>query len=253
MIKRLISYFNNRTFDENFISLMKQKNIIASKEKHQWEFRFPQKISTRTNPSSDFSVFLQVFYHEQYLNIVSIAQLNNIKVNYILDLGANVGYTSIYFNQYFPDAKILAVEPDVNNFIQLSINTQDFRNIETINCAVWPYEASLTLKNYISDDWGKSFEETKDTNSNTVNAYSILQLQKMKDYSHIDIIKMDIEGAEQAIFEHEVDFLKQTKLIAIEIHDDLADRPKINQALRSQGFILSDIGELTIGINKNLL
>lgn len=249
--QRIIQYFNNRKFNKSLINRMKELSIEASLIKKNWFFSFPEKVYCRASPSSDFSVFLQVFYHEQYQNIVSIAQLNNIEINYILDLGANVGYTSIYFHQHFPNAKVLAVEPDADNFNQLQLNLKNFNNISAVNCAVWPYKTTLNLKNATSDGWGKSYDEILGTEGN-IKAYSIFDLQNKYQYPIIDILKMDIEGAEKAIFDHRTEFLDCTKLIAIEIHDDCADRNKINQILKKHGFMIWELGELTIGINKNL-
>ena len=248
---RIIQHFNNRKFNKSFINKMKELSIEAFLIKKNWFFSFPEKVYCRANPSSDFSVFLQVFYHEQYQNIISRAQLNNIEINYILDLGSNVGYTSIYFHQYFPNAKILAVEPDADNYKQLKLNLKNFNNISPVNCAVWPYKTTLNLKNPTSEAWGKSYNEIIGIRGN-IEAYSILDLQNKYQYPVIDILKMDIEGAEKAIFEHETGFLAFTKLIAIEIHDDCADRNKINIILKKYGFMIWEMGELTVGINKNL-
>jgi FkbM family methyltransferase len=231
---------------------MKELSIEAAFIKKNWFFSFPEKVYCRASPSSDFSVFLQVFYHEQYQNIISIAQLNGIEIKYILDLGANVGYTSIYFHRYFPNAKILAVEPDTDNFNQLKLHINDFKNIIPANYAVWSYQTMLNLKNVTSDSWGKSYDENIGDNGN-IEAHNILNLQNKYQFPNIDILKMDIEGAEKAIFDHGTEFLDTTKLIAIEIHDDCADRNKINQNLKKHGFTIWELGELTIGINKNLI
>jgi len=248
--QKIIQYINNRKFNKNFINKMKDFSIEASFIKKNWIFSFPEKVYCRASPSSDFSVFLQVFFHEQYRNIVSLAQLNNIEIKWVLDLGANVGYTSIYFQHYFPDSKILAVEPDFNNFNHLKLNLKNFTNVTLVNCAVWAHQTTLNLKNDKGEAWGKSYDENIETDVK-IKAYSINDFQEKNQQLIIDVLKIDIEGAEKAIFDSDTEFLNFTKLIAIEIHDDYANRNKINEILKNYGFIIWETGELTIGINKN--
>ena len=68
-------------------------------------------------------------------------------------------------------------------------------------------------------------------------------------------MKIDIEGAERFIFDNNNDlsFLKKTKIIAIEIHDEYNIREEIISILKENQFLLLESGELTIGINKSLL
>ena len=71
----------------------------------------------------------------------------------------------------------------------------------------------------------------------------------------MDILKIDIEGSEKQIFTSPVanfNFLKSTKCIAIEIHDEFDCREEICNILTDYGFVLFNQGELTIGINQKL-
>lgn len=49
---------------------------------------------------------------------------DEITPSVIIDLGANVGYATIYFKNQNPKAKIISVEPDIKNFNQLLLNTK---------------------------------------------------------------------------------------------------------------------------------
>ncbi|WP_408008756.1 hypothetical protein ACJROX_29700 [Pseudalkalibacillus sp. A8] len=58
--------------------------------------------------STDYDTFKYVFYEKEY----RLSTLT-FKPEWIIDGGANVGYTSVYFAEQFPDAKIVAVESEL--------------------------------------------------------------------------------------------------------------------------------------------
>jgi len=72
----------------------------------------------------------------------------------------------------------------------------------------------------------------------------------------IDILKIDVEGAEKVLFEdikYATQFLKKVKFIAIEIHDELDLRTKIYHAFRINNYFYYNSGELTIAVNRSFM
>src|SRR6478735_3004416 len=69
-----------------------------------------QKIYLRPR-HTDYAILNQIFVDKQYLPNHS---LSNVKV--ILDAGANIGLSALYFHQRFPDARIICLEPEEQNF-----------------------------------------------------------------------------------------------------------------------------------------
>ncbi len=70
------------------------------------------KHPVRCRPNtSDVEVFKQIFAWREYrcLDDVHDASL-------IIDCGANVGYSAVYFLTRYPNARVIAVEPDADNF-----------------------------------------------------------------------------------------------------------------------------------------
>ena len=85
------------------------------------EAKYP--VFFRSGNSSDMTVFDQVFVANEY------ACLRNISSpRLILDLGANVGYSSVYFLNCFPTATVMAVEPDPDNFELCRKNLAPYRD-----------------------------------------------------------------------------------------------------------------------------
>src|SRR6266850_347350 len=102
------------------------------------QLRFP--VLFRYN-SSDVNVFSQIFVTNEYrpLNI-----LPNVKL--VIDCGAYVGYSSAYFLSRFPEAHVLAVEPDKKNYELLKQNLMVYGNrAKAINAAMWPSKTGLKV------------------------------------------------------------------------------------------------------------
>jgi len=253
MLKRIKQYLLNRAFDEQLSDSLKKDGVDFKKKDKQIIVYFPEKLILRKSPSSDFPVFLQVFHEKQYEPVVSFCRWNNIQVNTIVDLGANVGLTSIYLKKQFGKAVIYAIEPDLLNFETLQNNINEFTDIKAEQLAIWSHETFLSPAYEEQSDWGKTFHENSNNHSHSIKAMSIRQFISHKQLNIIDILKIDIEGAEKHIFEGELDFLGQVKVIAIEIHETFIAKKTIQDILLNKGFILQEAGELLIGINMLFL
>ena len=174
---------------------------------------YPVWVRPRT---SDIAVFNQIFIGEAYdLPFVIPAKL-------IFDLGANVGYASVYFAHRYPDARIVAVEPEARNFKALVKNTRPYPNIVTLEAA-----GPASHEKLVVDDSGSAWEfrgnclcsDRKDMSS--VDGVTIDDiLNDWSDGATIDLLKIDIEGAERELFSTPCDsWLERTRIIVIELHD----------------------------------
>ena len=218
-------------------------------------------IKLRKPPSSDFDVFKQIFYWKEYLPVVKCFR-EQFKpeahtVLNILDCGSNIGLTSLFFLHHFPNSRLIAIEPESNNFNNLNynLNQRSFPQIMKIKGAVWSKNTRLQITKDFRDksDWSYRVKETGEADS--VKAYSINQIMTEHSLDSIDILKIDVEGSEREIFtgrDVSLDFLDVTKCLAIEIHDEFNCREKIYQILKDKGYRISHFGELTIAYNLNL-
>ncbi|RYD94242.1 MAG: FkbM family methyltransferase [Sphingobacteriales bacterium] len=241
------------------------KNLLAEIEKLGFEIKITKteialhkagrKISLRKK-SSDLEVFKQVFVRDEYQPLINSVIANNIKVETIIDAGSNIGLTSVKFLDKFTKAKVICLEPDSGNFTQLRANLKKYDGRTTLlPVALWHREEELYINAGFRDgqEWSRSVDSektgapVKGTSLNT-----IIQQQGLK---QIDILKIDIEGSEAAIFKEENDlsFLDITKVIALEIHDEFNCRDTIYNILLSRGFVLFNGVELTMGVNRKLV
>ncbi len=217
---------------------------------------FTKRVKIRKRPSSDIDVFRQINIFKEYLPVVKTYQENFVNdkeyaLN-IIDAGSNIGLTSLFLLDFFRNAKIISIEPDSENFKTLAFN---LNNSVKINGAVWSHNTKIKIINDFRDklDWSFRVEETDALDG--IQAYSINHLVETNNIQVIDILKMDIEGSEKEVFNlktSNLDFLKITKCLAIEIHDEFNCREVICAILDDYGFSYFEEGELTICINQLL-
>ena len=170
---------------------------------------------------SDIRVFKQIFVDNEYdsLNLPETA-------NTIVDLGANIGLSALFFLKKYPNAHIIAVEPDTVNFEFMKRNLEDYSNhVALLKAAIWPSDGAVSLVEHDESNeglgaWGYRTETLTEGAEASVSAISIPTLMNQFSMDFIDILKVDIEGAEYELFEKDYEsWLDKVGLIIIETHD----------------------------------
>ena len=203
---------------------------------------------------SDQSVFQQVFIEKEYEHVIKLIAKKINQPRIIIDCGANIGLTSIELTNNFSDAKVYAVEADFENFSQLQRNVKQYSKILPMHNAIWSEPCVLQISAKFRDglDWSKQTVVGANGNVNAITLQSIIDDLKL---TTIDFLKIDIEGAEKELFKNidTASFLKTTKIMALEIHDDWCDRAHIYSLLDHYQFKYYNMIELTICVNKKLI
>ena len=161
----------------------------------------------------DIDVYYQIFITREYrcLDHVASAEL-------VIDCGANVGYSAVYFLERYPHAKLIAVEPDADNFAMLQRNTEPFRQrVTLINGGVWSKSTGLVISNPNADSWGFSVREVRPGELTTVEAVDIPSLIYKSGCDRVSILKVDIEGSEAEVFKQAA-WLEKVDRLVIELH-----------------------------------
>ena len=220
----------------------------------------PLQVSIRGGASSDVMVVTQVFFNKEYSPVVQeIAKWQQQhKIEFIIDAGANAGYTTCYLKAFFPAATVVAIEPDSKNAAQIRKNflQNNFSGLTLIEGGLWPKDSWLELKNDFRDGKDWSFYVVESHVETNLKGYSFESILKQFDRSTIDLLKIDIEGGEKELFSHPAmmdTVLQKTKFLAIEIHDETGIRDTIYESLKRNGFEWFNQGELTIATNKNMV
>lgn len=168
--------------------------------------------------TSDVWVFEQIFLQKAY----DLTFLNlNPKV--IFDVGANVGYSAIFFAHTYPEAHIFAVEPENSNFQLLRKNSEYYPNITTLQAALWKTKGTVQIANPNAEKWAFQVAEPSDNvSANKIGALTMGNLLEKASSERIDILKLDIEGSEVELFSANCEsWLDKVSVIIIELHDRL--------------------------------
>lgn len=170
--------------------------------------------------SSDALVFTQVFLLKEYDLDKDFGYPIPQDLSIIIDAGANIGLASIYFTNRYPNSKIIAIEPEKNNFRQLVDNTKAYPNVQPLHAALWHQKEMLVLSNPGFGDWGFMVEEQKAPAEDAVQALSVIDIMEKFNLDHIDLLKIDIEGAEKEVFQYGAEkWIPKARVIIVELHD----------------------------------
>lgn len=166
--------------------------------------------------STDFKVFRAVAVFGQY----NIARITDSNVKTIVDLGANIGFSVLHFKAKFPDAQIIALEPEKHNYDQLVKNVKEFSNVECLQNAIWYTKKNLGIFDSGLGEYGYQVVESNQKLVGSVDAITMNDIITRYNLKTIDILKIDIEGAEKELFTHNYEsWLPKVRCIVIELHD----------------------------------
>jgi FkbM family methyltransferase len=219
--------------------------------------------------TSDEGVISQVLQNRQYdfkwlrrgaeLRAFSELGIPSHKSPLIVDAGANIGASPVYFAYAFPNARVIAIEPETDNFELLLTNTQGL-SVECIHGAVACTPGFIDLVDPGVGSWGFRTSASgagKPTNQ-TVRCVTINEIYK----AHTEgcfpfVVKIDIEGGEHDLFSGSTEWIAKTPLIIIELHDWLLlgkarSRPFL-QCISSYDRDFVHVGENIFSIDNNLM
>jgi FkbM family methyltransferase len=180
----------------------------------------PHSVHLRLR-TSDVAVFREVMLDSLYEWECSMSP----KV--IVDAGANIGLTSILYANKYPQARILSIEPEPSNFEILRKNTARYSNITAVRAALWKEACDLQIfdpeQGYRWGFWGFRTQHPEDAqgrcNLGLVRGVTVDALMKTNGIDYIDILKVDIEGAEKEVFEKASSWIGCVGAMAVELHD----------------------------------
>lgn len=163
---------------------------------------------------TDLACAVQVFLEQEY----DYPYPTSPKV--IVDAGANIGMATLFFAYKYPAATIIALEPEMSNFCLLQENCSGLPKVTLLNAALWSDRRQLKVVDSVASKWSFSVMPASSAEVGSIPGISVADI--LRDYSlnHIDILKMDIEGAEREIFTNGAEhWLDKVGMIVIELHD----------------------------------
>ena len=170
--------------------------------------------------SSDLSVFRQIFVQQEYSPLRS-----QTGVDVVVDLGANVGYSAAWFLTAFPACRLIAVEPDPDNFAMLQRNMAPFgTRVTCLNAGIWSHTCHVRLSTTPYRDgleWSRQVVECDAADPGAMRGLGFADLLDQHGIGRVSLLKCDIEGAEVVLFGESCSaWIDRVDSIAIELHDD---------------------------------
>lgn len=188
-----------------------------------------------------------------YKEGVRIMDTSPKPVRTILDCGANIGVETLRFRLHHPHAEIFSVEADPDNFALLAANCRNSGRINALHGAVWSKDTQLYVHKS-PDSSPESSAVSKTTSECSVPAYSIESLRMQRGWPNIDILKLDVEGAEHELFSGNTDWLEKVNCLIFEVPD--SEKPGtlqlIFEKLRNQRWNGMAIGENLVLLRHGL-
>ena len=218
--------------------------------------------------SSDEGVIKQIFTQGDY-NFGRLRrgrELNDLyhriattKTPLIIDAGANIGASSIYFAYSFPKARVVAIEPEQSNFELLTANTTGAA-VECVHGALASSPGRVGVVDAGEGYWGfrtgaagtPGTADAPSVNCVTINDIYAAHAQDCAPF----MAKIDIEGGESELFSANTEWVARTPLIVIELHDWLmtgtANSRTFLQCIAAQNRDFVHIGENVFSIDNDM-
>jgi FkbM family methyltransferase len=181
---------------------------------------------------SDRNIFC-MFYNEGY----RIIDCYGMRARVIVDAGANIGDSTVRFRRFHPAARILAIEADPDNYQVLERNCTGDPLTTPLQRALWSEEGSLN----VYKTWANVASRVTSAphgQATAVPACTVPGLMAEFDLEWIDILKLDIEGAESVVFQTaDTAWLHRVRCILFECcdADDAGTTQRIFAVLQGAG------------------
>lgn len=185
-----------------------------------------RRIPYRVRDKSDLTVANQMFAREEYA-VKEFRRAADIEARYraildagrtplVLDCGANIGLSALFFREQFPNSRIVAIEPDPANFAILNENLAP-TDILPVQAAI----AASARRGRVSDPGqGGCGKRVEDDPQGSVSFLSVDDvIRQFSDGAEPFLLKMDIEGFESDVFSGDTEWFDQFYVAMIELHD----------------------------------
>jgi FkbM family methyltransferase len=148
---------------------------------------------------------------------------------FIIDCGANIGLSLLYFKNYYPSSRIIAFEPDPDLFqiLEKNIANNNLESVTVIEAACWTDDGTIAFQK----EGAHSGSATNFWDKSKQISVRAEKLAKYLEGQEIDLLKMDIEGAEFQVLMSLGPYLSNVKNIVFEYHSANNEDQKLSELL----------------------
>lgn len=146
----------------------------------------------------------------------------------ILDCGANIGMSVLYFKELYPDAKISAfeAEPEIIQLLRSNLIRNQIDDVEIIPKAVWKDTEGIWFGSESADS-SSIYSKAKKKLIPSIRLKDCLEKE-----SSVDFLKIDIEGAEIEVLEDCKNAMSHVKNLFVEFHSYIGNPQGLADVIR---------------------
>ena len=192
-----------------------------------------EKILDWTVTSSDQPEDIDFLFHEMFVqrpyDMLDASKYGPGHQPTFFDCGANIGFATGFFKMKFPDARVVAFEPDPQTFANLKANVTNngWANVELHQVGLGAEDTVGALED-TERSWNSQVQRVVEAGPDTApeRTIEVRRLSQFIGDSDVDLMKIDIEGAELGVLREldEAGKLKQVQALAAEYHH-YTDKP----------------------------
>lgn len=143
---------------------------------------------------------------------------------FLVDAGGYIGLVSVLLARRFPKARIVCIEPSSENYMMAKENCAPYGNVTVLNAALGAASGVATLRDRGTGQWGFTIAPSTDRlglQLERVEVVSIPDLMEQFATDRIDLLKLDIEGAEFELFESAETWIDDCGVLIVELHEKI--------------------------------
>jgi len=230
---------------EEQTNLLNHNIFNNSKEVIEFHLDGVRFSSERCGAICTLEIFEEIFKENNHFKAVQQLFSGN---GWIVDVGANHGFFTLYVKKHFPNAKILAIEPNpyVFELLKKNIFSNGFTNVTCMNVAAGHTSEFIqlpvsryvhALSGLLLNEKPRPWLDDRYLENITVQQVEIDSIIKELSISLPEWIKIDVEGMEEQVIDGSTKAIKSSEIVGIERHRT-ADREKIINRLENMNFLL---------------
>lgn len=166
----------------------------------------------------------------------------------LIDLGANIGLATLFLSAHYRHCRFLAVEPNPPTFALLERNLAPRLQSgqgKLLRAAVWSAPAALAGNPAAGQQHYSRFE-TITSAEGGIQGLPMAAILDESGFDTVDLLKIDIEGAEIELFHGDLSWLPRIQAMAIEFHNDTRRQSAFDDIMRRHGFQIFDDNPHTV-------
>ncbi len=193
--------------------------------------------------TKDLETFGEIFIKSIYDIELPIYPYN------IVDAGANIGLATLYFKRKYSNSNIVTIEIENDNIEMVHKNIKDLQNVTVEHKALYNSKSYFKIIDPYNATNSFQIKEVSSNENFDIESITLDEILEKNNWETIDLLKIDIEGAEKELFEKNYEnWIKKTKIIFIETHDRMKKNCSLTvvKTLCENNFILYNTTEGTL-------